>query len=137
MPDKRTGEDAGESQISSADKAAFERRVDELGDDLDEAHARQEAHEASKDSAARARGMAYGLRMASELVGAVLVGGLIGYFLDRSLGSGPWLFLVFFFLGFAAGVLNVMRGFRKLEAEIKAATQGDIGQALPPDNDND
>ncbi len=80
--------------------------------------------------------MAYGLRMASELVGAVLVGGLIGYFLDQWLGTWPWLFLVFFLLGFAAGVLNVIRGFTRLQAEIKEATRGDIGRAVPDDEDD-
>ncbi|MDO9382494.1 MAG: AtpZ/AtpI family protein [Hyphomicrobiaceae bacterium] len=80
--------------------------------------------------------MAYGLRMASEFVGAVLVGGLIGFGLDRWLGTTPWLFLVFFFLGFAAGVVNVTRSFTRLQEEIKVATKGDIGRSLPNDDDD-
>ncbi len=80
--------------------------------------------------------MAYGLRMASELVGAVLVGGLIGYALDRWLGTWPWFFLVFFFLGFAAGVVNVTRAFTRLQEEIKVATKGNIGQSVPDDDDD-
>ncbi len=53
--------------------------------------------------------MAQGLRLSSELVAGVLVGAVIGYVLDRLLGSSPWGFIVFVLLGFAAGVLNVMR----------------------------
>jgi ATP synthase protein I len=136
MPDERNGEGVGRGEISPADRANLERRVGDLGKQLDEARAQQAAHETAKDSAVRARGMAYGLRMASELVGAVLVGGLIGYFLDQWLGTWPWLFLVFFMLGFAAGVLNVIRGFTRLQAEIKEATRGDIGHAMPDDDDD-
>jgi len=135
MPDKRNGEGVGRGEISPADKANFERRVGDLGKQLDEARSKQAENE-PEDSAVRARGMAYGLRMASELVGAVLVGGVIGYVLDQWLGTSPWLFLVFFLLGFAAGVLNVIRGFTRLQAEIKEATRGDIGRALPDDEDD-
>lgn len=135
MPDERNGEGVGRGEISPADKANFERRVGDLGKQLEEARSKQAENE-PEDSAVRARGMAYGLRMASELVGAVLVGGVIGYVLDQWLGTWPWLFLVFFLLGFAAGVLNVIRGFNRLQAEIKAATRGDIGRALPDDEDD-
>jgi ATP synthase protein I len=135
MPDKRKGEGVGRGEISPADRADFERRVGDLGKQLGEARSQYAEGEPPKDSAVRARGMAYGLRMASELVGAVLVGGLIGYFLDQWLGSWPWMFLVFFMLGFAAGVLNVIRGFTRLQAEIKEATRGDIGHAVPDDDD--
>ena len=39
----------------------------------------------------------------------VLVGALIGWLLDRWLGISPWGLIMFLLLGFAAGVLNVMR----------------------------
>ena len=136
MPDERKGEGIGRGEISPADEANFERRVGDLDKKLVEARSHQSANEPQKDGAVRARGMAYGLRMASELVGAVLVGGLIGNFLDRWLGTWPWLFLVFFLLGFSAGVVNVIRGFTRLQAEIKEATRGNIGQAVPDDDDD-
>ena len=37
------------------------------------------------------------------------VGALLGWMLDRWLGISPWGLIVFLMLGFAAGVLNVMR----------------------------
>ena len=40
---------------------------------------------------------------------AVVIGAGFGYLLDGWLGTSPWLFLVFFFLGVAAGILNVFR----------------------------
>jgi ATP synthase protein I len=42
-------------------------------------------------------------------VAGVLVGALIGWLLDRWLGISPWGMIVFLLLGFAAGVLNVVR----------------------------
>jgi ATP synthase protein I len=83
----------------------------------------------------RGRGMAYGMRMAAELVGAVIVGGAIGWGLDRWLGSTPWLFLLFFVLGFAAGVLNVVRAYEGMQKEIMARTGGRIGNKVPDDED--
>lgn len=45
-------------------------------------------------------------------VAAVAVGGLIGYFLDQWLHTSPWLMVVFGGLGFAGGILEIMRRFR-------------------------
>jgi ATP synthase protein I len=45
-------------------------------------------------------------------VAAVAVGGLIGYFLDHWLHTGPWLMVVFGGLGFAGGILEISRRFR-------------------------
>ncbi len=53
--------------------------------------------------------MARGLRLSTELVAGVLVGAVIGYWLDRWLGISPWGFIVFVLLGFVAGIVNVMR----------------------------
>jgi ATP synthase protein I len=40
---------------------------------------------------------------------AVLFGFLIGWALDRWLGTSPLFLIVFFFLGVAAGIANVVR----------------------------
>jgi ATP synthase protein I len=45
----------------------------------------------------------------SHLVGAPLGGGIVGWLLDRWWGTKPWVMLVMLFLGFAAGVFNVLR----------------------------
>jgi ATP synthase protein I len=46
-----------------------------------------------------------------EVVSALVVGVVIGLMLDRWLGTKPWLFLLFFVAGAAAGILNVYRLF--------------------------
>ena len=42
-------------------------------------------------------------------VGAVAVGGLLGYYLDKWLHTGPWLLVVFGAFGFVAGVVEIAR----------------------------
>ncbi len=43
------------------------------------------------------------------LVGAVLLGGVLGFFLDSWLHTKPWLMFVFGALGFFGGVRDVIR----------------------------
>jgi len=40
---------------------------------------------------------------------AVVIGATIGYWLDRLTGLSPLFFILFFFLGLAAGIVNVVR----------------------------
>jgi ATP synthase protein I len=54
-----------------------------------------------------------GVQVGIELVAGVVGGGLIGYGLDRWLETWPLLFVVFFFLGAAAGTLNAYRYIRR------------------------
>jgi ATP synthase protein I len=121
-------------ELSPEERAAFERRVDQLGDKLKRAEAQHDTGRQGGD-ALQGRGMAYGFRMSSELVGAIVVGGLIGYGLDRLLGTLPWLFLLFFVLGFAAGILNILRAYRQMQAEITTQTGGKLGKSVPDDDD--
>ena len=135
MPDPADDRGPGR-QASPKDKAEFEGRISELGGRLDKIKAQREGDaQADLDADMRGRGMAYGMRMAAELVGAVIVGGAIGWGLDRWLGTTPWLFLLFFVLGFAAGVLNVVRAYERMQKEITARTGGRIGNKVPDDED--
>ncbi len=54
-------------------------------------------------------GFGVAFRIGVELVAALVIGVGTGLLLDRWLGSTPWFLIVFFFLGAAAGVLNVYR----------------------------
>jgi ATP synthase protein I len=132
-PDKQ-GRAPGE--MTPEERARFEGRISDLGDRLGKVRAQRnaEAH-ADLDAQMRGRGMAYGMRMAAELVAAVIVGGVIGWGLDWVLGSRPWLFLLFFLLGFAAGVLNVVRSYERMQKEFTARTGGRIGHRVPDDDD--
>ena len=49
------------------------------------------------------------LELPFTLVGAVIVGGASGYFLDKWLHTAPWLMIILGGLGFFAGVREVIR----------------------------
>ncbi|MYK15414.1 MAG: AtpZ/AtpI family protein, partial [Rhodospirillaceae bacterium] len=57
----------------------------------------------------RGKGIGLALRIRTELVAGLAVGVAIGLGLDWWLGTKPWLMIVFFFLGAAAGIVNVYR----------------------------
>lgn len=54
-------------------------------------------------------GFAQGLRLSSEFLSAIVVGIILGLGLDQLAGTKPWGLVFFLFIGFAAGVLNVLR----------------------------
>lgn len=57
-------------------------------------------------------GFGLAFRIGAELVAGLVVGLGIGWALDAWLGTGPWLLILFFFLGAGAGVLNVWRSVK-------------------------
>ena len=54
-------------------------------------------------------------KMSTELVAAVAVGTIIGFILDNWFGTKPWLILIFFFVGVAAGIMNVVKTAKKMQ----------------------
>lgn len=62
----------------------------------------------SQSSALRAQ-TGNAMRAGTDLLAGVGVGGVMGYLLDQAAGTSPVLLIVFFFLGFAAGVRNIIR----------------------------
>ena len=96
----------GNPDQSASGEATLSARLQDLGKRLDRRHPSDSSQRpAGADSSAMARG----LRLSSELIGGVFAGAAIGWLLDRWLGISPWGMIVFVLLGFAAGVLNVIR----------------------------
>lgn len=98
--------------LTPEERAAIERRSGELGRRLEAARdtgvhgGRVKSSGGSGNSGAMGRAM----RLSAELVGGVVVGGAIGWYLDGWLWPGKhWLFILFFLLGAAAGMLNLIR----------------------------
>ena len=54
-------------------------------------------------------------KLSTELVSAVVVGTIIGFILDKTFGTKPWLILIFFFLGVIAGIMNVVKSAKKMQ----------------------
>ena len=96
-------------------------RLRELGSRLDKLQAGQDAR--YKKPPPSQLGIAG--RFATELVAALFVGGGIGWGIDWLFGrfdikTFPAFMLVFVVLGAAAGILNVMRAAKEINAEIAA-----------------
>ena len=49
------------------------------------------------------------MRISTELFAGVIVGGGLGYFLDKGIGTSPFGLIVFTLVGFAAGTTNLIR----------------------------
>ena len=54
-------------------------------------------------------------KLSTELVSAVAVGTIIGFILDKTFGTKPWLILIFFFVGVVAGIANVIRSAKNMQ----------------------
>ena len=54
-------------------------------------------------------------KLSTELVAAVAVGTIIGFILDDWFGTKPWLILIFFFVGVAAGIMNVVKSAKNMQ----------------------
>jgi ATP synthase protein I len=99
---------------SSPDEAALSARLGSLDHRLSEIRGSRKVRTdqpgaENGNGAARASAMARGFRLSSELIAGVVVGAVIGWGFDRLLSTSPWGLIVFFLLGFVAGVVNVMR----------------------------
>ena len=54
-------------------------------------------------------------KLSTELISAVAVGTIIGFILDKTFGTKPWLILIFFFVGVIAGISNVIKSAKKMQ----------------------
>ena len=69
------------------------------------------------DSEQRGAFLGSAFKLGTELVAAVAVGTIIGFILDSWFDTKPWLIIIFFFLGAAAGMLNVIRTANRMQKE--------------------
>jgi ATP synthase protein I len=104
----------GKREQSSSDEAALSARLGSLDQRLSEFRGGRnigtdQPEDGSGDGAARASAMARGFQLSSELIAGVVVGAAIGWGFDRLLSTSPFGLIVFFLLGFVAGVVNVVR----------------------------
>ena len=54
-------------------------------------------------------------KISTELVAAVAVGTIIGFILDKTFGTKPWLIIIFFFIGVVAGMINVIKSAKNMQ----------------------
>lgn len=91
---------------------------------------RREAAKEKKSAPPSPLGIAF--RFATEMVSALLVGGGIGWGLDRLFGTRPILLIVFFVFGAGAGIRNVMHAAQELNRQAAEAAE-----AAPAEDDEE
>lgn len=109
-----------------ADLSDVRRRLDALDTKLDAHRPKSDA-----DGADGEKRTGYGLavRVSSDFIAAIFVGGALGWLLDSLAGTGPFGLIILLLLGFAAGVLNVMRTLGLVApAPSQMARRDDTGQ---------
>ena len=105
------------SDPSDADrlKALKERLRAAKGEEMTEKHHSEEYYSQAQ--------LAW--RMVIELVVGLGIGFGIGYGLDSLFGTGPWLMIIFIFLGLAAGIKSMLRSAREVQDQLRATEAGD------------
>ena len=119
---KETGNaEPGKARQQSVNDEEFDQRRRMLDDAL-AARKRQEQSDGKQATKGGAAGYAAALKLSSEFIAGILVGTGIGWIIDRLAGTSPWGLIIFFLLGFCAGVLNVLRSAGLVaEPEIRSA----------------
>jgi len=94
----------------TTDEAALSARLRRLGERLGQHQSdRLSEDDHRRGASSDASGLARGFQLTAEFVAGILVGAAIGWLMDRWLGTKPWGMIVWLLLGFAAGILNLIR----------------------------
>ena len=91
------------------DRAVEQTRVADLSKRIAEFESRQQEERRHRKTKLPTGGVALAGRVTTELVAGVVVGTFIGWAFDNWLGTTPTLMVLFFFIGSAAGMMNVWR----------------------------
>jgi ATP synthase protein I len=94
--------------MAAEDEEALRARLDKLGAELKSAR-REPTPQAPPADRSTASAWSLGMKAASEFIAAVIVGAVIGWTLDQFLRTKPAFLIIFFLLGVAAGIWNVIR----------------------------
>ena len=70
--------------------------------------------EVTENKGANVASLGNALKIGTELIAAVLVGSILGFILDNWFDTKPFIMISFFFIGVAAGILNVIRSAKKM-----------------------
>ena len=73
--------------------------------------------QAQSDDEKKGSFMGSAFKLGTELVAAVAVGTIIGFILDSWFDTKPWLIIIFFLMGVAAGITNVFRSAKNMQKD--------------------
>jgi ATP synthase protein I len=107
----------------------FDDRLRQARQKEDERVTRETAEMPEKPGAGAA------MRIAVEMISALLVTGGIGWFLDDWLGTRPWVMLAMLLIGCGVGLRNTYRTAMRLNADLHEGTPSPDQLAKPPKED--
>jgi ATP synthase protein I len=84
-----------------ARRALLEKRLAE--------HKAKTVEGAQESTGSDKAGMGQAIKISSEFIAGVVMGAGLGWGIDQLAGTSPFGMIVFLFLGFGAGILNVLR----------------------------
>ena len=91
----------------------------EISTRLEIAKKKIKKNQIKKNTDTNAASLGKALKISTELVASVVVGSTLGYILDSWFDTKPLLMIIFFFIGVAAGILNVFRSAKKMHRNLK------------------
>ena len=115
---------------SDRETEAIKRRLHDLEGRV--RNARNRRAPASSQAQDRGAAMGQALKLATEMIAGVAVGGFIGWWLDWVFGTSPIFLVAFLVLGGAAGIMNVVRNAKAAQTQAGPLP----GKDLPPDEDD-
>ncbi len=107
MTDDRPQAEVGGKRTQGLGEGELDDRLARLEKSLADRRGIRDAK--SRQATSDATGYAQAFRLSAEFVAGIGVGVALGWGFDRWLGTSPWGLIVFLLLGFAAGVVNVLR----------------------------
>ncbi len=102
------GDGDGKPDLSTDRPAGLSSRLRDLDRQLGGRRGKSEAPAHAEENSENP-GFALALRLGADFVAGVILGAALGWGVDRLFGTGPWGMIIFLLLGFAAGILTVLR----------------------------
>ena len=111
MIDKSEKEDQKDMNSNLKKASELSERISNFGKENYENHQNHQKEPVNSNSPSPI-GLAF--RLSTDLVAGLIVGGVMGWSIDLWLGTAPWFLIVFFILGIAAGIFNVLKTAKNL-----------------------
>jgi len=98
-------------------KNKLQRSSSDVIDRVNEIKSKESLIRTSQNIEKRGKSLGLAFRLSTELVSGIVVGGIMGWSLDKWLGTDPWFLMIFFILGIAAGIINVINTAKNMNIE--------------------
>ena len=93
-------------EIAIKDKDNISNKIEEFQ--------RKYNRQSEEDEVIKSSAFGLAMRITTDLMSGLIIGGIMGWSLDKMFGTEPWLLILFFVLGVFAGISNVIRTANKM-----------------------